>query len=342
MDVINQTSEGDAAPDGGGFTGGAAVAQRVNEVMERSAAAGIPLGVVGMEGWQAVPDLAGLCAKLRRAGLHLSAYWNPFISPSSSVYEEAARSGYLVASPAGGPYQFINGRGSLVSIVDFTNPAAAQWWGEQIRRTLEVGFEGFMHDFGEQVSQPMQFHNGQPASVVHNAYPVLYHHAAREAVDEYAAGHPGFEPFFYVRSGFSSLEGGAGVTAWAPGTFAGDNTTDWSPSSGLASIPPTMLNLALGGCYAFTTDVGGFRPVHAGHFGRAVYPLGAAGCHDRHLPHPQLHDPRLALPVGLRWGDPRHLQALCAGESQTGRVDGLLGPPRRSPRRRWAGSAAGP
>jgi alpha-glucosidase len=263
MDVINQQGEGDAAPYGGGFTGGAAVAQRVQEVVQNSLANDIPLGVVGMEGWQAVPDVGELVAQLRQQyGVHFSAYWNPFISPSSSVYEQAAASGYLVTEPGGQPYLFVNGRGSLTAMVDFTNPAAAAWWAEQLDITMRLGFEGFMQDFGEEVTDPMTFSNGQPASVMHNAYPVYYHAAARKAVDAYAADNPGFEPFFYVRSGYSTLGGDPGVTASTPGTFAGDNSTDWTPSSGLASIPPTMLNLALGGAYAFTTDVGGYSDLY--------------------------------------------------------------------------------
>lgn len=262
MDVINQQGEGDAAPYGGGFNGGAAVAQRVQDVVDKSAANGIPLGVVGMEGWQAVPGVGDLVASLRQRGLHCSAYWNPFISPSSSVYNEAAAAGYLVGGPGGRPYLFVNGRGSLTGMVDFTNPAAATWWGEQLDITMRMGFEGFMEDFGEEVTEPMTFADGKPAAVEHNAYPVYYHGAARRAVDAFAAANPGFEPFFYVRSGYSTLGGGPGVTASTPGTFAGDNTTDWTPSSGLASIPPTMLNLALGGAYAFTTDVGGYSDLY--------------------------------------------------------------------------------
>ncbi len=297
MDVINQQSEGDAAPDGSGFTGGAAVAARVRTVVEQCARHDIPLGVVGMEGWQAVPDVAGLAAELRGRGLHLSAYWNPFISPRSPVYAEAAAAGYLVRGPDGQPFLFLDTRFNETALVDFTNAHAAWWWRTQLDRSMALGFEGFMHDFGEQVSEPMVLADGQPPSAAHNAYPVLYHRAARVAVDAFAAQHPGFEPFFYVRSGYSALAevlpaptppgttpgrpaaarqlpgrstgpdplavaGTPGVTASTPGVFPGDETTDWSPSSGIASVVPCMLNLALGGCTAFTTDVGGYLDLY--------------------------------------------------------------------------------
>lgn len=273
MDVINQQSEGDAAPDGSGFTGGAAVAARVRTVVGQCAATGIPLGVVGMEGWQAVPGVGELAGELRAAGLHLSAYWNPFIAPTSPAYQQAADAGVLVGSPLGRPDTFLDTRGNPTALVDFTNPAAVHWWAGQLDRSMALGFEGFMHDFGEQVSEPMTFHDGQPPSTVHNAYPVLYHHAARAAVDAFAAAHPGFAPFFYVRSGFSAMAGPgtaalagaatvAGTTASTPGVFPGDETTDWTSSSGIASVVPAMLNLALGGAFAFTTDVGGYLDLY--------------------------------------------------------------------------------
>jgi hypothetical protein len=43
--------------------------------------------------------------------------------------------------------------------------------------------------------------------------------------------------------------------------FAGDSTTDWSRSSGLASITTDMLNRAVGGLYGYTTDIGGYFDV---------------------------------------------------------------------------------
>lgn len=258
MDVINQQGEGDAAPNGAGFSGGAAVRARVEQVVARSAALDIPLGVVGVEGWQAVPDMAELAASVRGAGLHLAAYWNPFVSPSNPVYAVASSQGYLVRGADGRPYPLVNNRGNTSYVIDFTNPAAAAWWATQLQRSSSLGFEAFMHDYGEFVTQAMVFANGQPPELVHNAYPVLYHQAARRAVDGFAAAHPGFDPFFYVRSGYSALGSGHGVTAFTPGVFPGDETTDWSVASGLASVVPAMLNLAMGGAFTFTTDVGGY------------------------------------------------------------------------------------
>ena len=49
-----------------------------------------------------------------------------------------------------------------------------------------------------------------------------------------------------------------GAAAYEGGNFPGDETTDWTRSSGLASLTTDMLNRAIGGAYGFTADIGGY------------------------------------------------------------------------------------
>lgn len=137
--------------------------------------------------------------------------------------------------------------GFVNHLVDFTNPAARTWWGEQLVWMFDLGFEAFMNDFGELVTEGMAFHSSEPPSVVHNQYPLLYHRAVREGIDTYGVTNPDVEPFFFVRAGASGTATDAGVTAFTPSAFPGDETTDDDEGFGLPSIIPAMLNLALGG-----------------------------------------------------------------------------------------------
>lgn len=211
-----------------------------------------------MEGWQAVPGKETFFPALRERGFHLSAYWNPFHSPGNAAYDEALRRDIFVKDPAGRPYPIVTNRGGRSYVIDYSHPAAQPYWTEQIARSARLGFEAFMHDFGEFVTEGMRFHNGSPPDLEHNAYPVRYHRTARVAVEDFASRNESFEPFFYVRSGYSPIEGGEGVTGSTSGVFPGDETTDWAEGSGLPSVVPVMLNLAMGGSFTFTTDVGGY------------------------------------------------------------------------------------
>lgn len=262
IDVINE-GEGEAAPYGGGFSAGQRVRDDAATIAAKAAELDIPIGVIGMEGWHVVPDIDGFAADLRSQGFHLSAYWSPFVAPEHPKFAEARDGGYLVETETGQPYPLVTNRGNTSYVIDFTDPAAREWWGEQIDTSSDLGFEGFMHDFGEFVKEGMVFESGDPPEVVHNRYPVLQHRAARASVEAFAADNPGFEPFFYVRAGYSTGgDGSAGVVASTPSVFPGDETTDWNEGSGIPSVPPAMLNLALGGSYAFTTDVGGYLDLY--------------------------------------------------------------------------------
>ncbi|CAA9486471.1 MAG: GH31 [uncultured Solirubrobacterales bacterium] len=262
IDVINE-GEGEAAPNGAGFTGGERVREDVEEIARRARTDDLPIGTIGVEGWHAVPGREELFPGLRRRGFHLSAYWNPFHSPGNAAYEEAKRRDIFIKTPTGEDYPILTNRGGRSFVIDYSHPRARQFWHEQIARSCELGFESFMHDFGELVTEGMTFHNGNPPEVEHNAYPVRYHRAARSALERCADRKPGFDPFFYVRAGYSGIERDEGVVGSTPGVFPGDETTDFARGSGIPSVPPAMLNMAMGGGFSFTTDVGGYLDLTA-------------------------------------------------------------------------------
>ncbi len=258
VDVLNE-GEGEAAPNGARFDGGARVKRDLDEIVAQAERFGLPIGVLGVEGWHKVLDEEGPQARayfrsLRAKGLHLSAYWNPFTAAAGKGYASAAERDLFVKDAATGqPYTLITNRNNPANLIDFTKPGARQWWKEQLDRHADLGFEGFMEDFGELIVDGMAQADGAPASLAHNAYPVHYHRAGRWAIDRQRRERGRtFAPWFYVRSGHT------GVAGASSGVFPGDESTDWSPASGIGSVVPAMLNLALTGSGAFTTDVGGY------------------------------------------------------------------------------------
>jgi len=90
---------------------------------------------------------------------------------------------------------------------------------------------------------------------MHNRYLVLYAKATRDAFRRYERRHPKRQLWFFTRAGYTGRPGSA---AYESANFPGDETTDWTRSSGLASSTPDMLNRAIGGAYGYGTDIGGY------------------------------------------------------------------------------------
>jgi alpha-glucosidase len=223
----------------------------------------LPLRAYRIEGWQFVPRafLERVIAQLHARGIHALLYFRAFVGEDNtgtddpSEFQTAVDDGYVAKTANGQPFIFISNFNDPAALIDFTNPAARSWWQQRIDAALDLGADGFMLDFGEQVQPGMQFYDGSTGEQMHNRYPVLYQQATREDVDAYARSHPHRSFFFFTRSGYT---GDPGTAAFENANFPGDETTDWSVSSGLASQTPDMLNRAIGGAYGFGTDIGGY------------------------------------------------------------------------------------
>ena len=216
-----------------------------------------------IEGWQelAPGTLAGDIAQLKALGIHPLVYFRAFVGSDTtgtddpSDYDYAIAHGYVATRADGSPYTFVSNFNAPAAVIDFSNPAAVAWWQRRVDAALDLGADGFMQDFGEQVLGDMHFANGMTGLQMHNLLPVLYDRATREAIDAYEHTHPGRHIFFYTRAGYSGAPGDA---ADENANFPGDETTDWTAASGLASQAPDMLNRAIGGAVGFSTDIGGY------------------------------------------------------------------------------------
>ena len=219
-----------------------------------------------IEGWAELPRavLAHFIAELRKRGIHPLVYFRAFVgedtigTDSPTAYQYAIAHHYVATRANGSPYVFVSNFEAPAAVIDFTNPGAVRWWQARIASALDLGADGFMQDFGEQVLTGMHFHDGETGAQMHNRLPVLYDAATRAEFTAYHRRHPGRGLFFFTRAGYTGTPGDA---ASENANFPGDETTDWTRASGLASQTPDMLNRALGGAYGFSTDIGGYFDV---------------------------------------------------------------------------------
>jgi sulfoquinovosidase len=192
-----------------------------------------------------------LISELRARRIHPLAYLRPWITPGSAP----DRLGLTVHDAAGGTFVTTGTAGQRISLLDCTNPRAVRFWKREVRRVLDLGFDGFMQDFGEEVLAGMHFADGEDGLAMHNRYLVRFMQATRSELDAYARAHRGRQLWFFNRAGYSGTPGSA---AYEGGNFPGDESTDWGQAAGLASLAPDMLNRAAGGAYGYGTDIGGY------------------------------------------------------------------------------------
>lgn len=226
----------------------------------------VPVTAYRIEGWGlpaagndglALPSflsgraLARVVARLRARHIHPLFYLRPWVTPGS----RPVREGLVVRHADGSPYYTTSTTGHPIALLDFTNPRAVRFWQREVAKVFDLGADGFMQDFGEEVLFDMHFADGESGRTMHNRYPVLDARATREEITRYERMHPGRRLWFFDRAGYSGLPGTA---AYDGGTFPGDETTDWTPSSGLASLTADMLSRAVTGAYGFATDIGGY------------------------------------------------------------------------------------
>ena len=227
----------------------------------------LPVGAYRIEAWEFIPrpTLRRLIARFRASGIRVLLYFRAFVgrdeigTDDPGLLDEAVRRGYVATHADGTPYVFQSNFFEDGAMIDFTDPAARRWWARRIHAALDLGADGFMQDFGEQVALDMHFDDGSTGRTMHNRFPVLFHRATRRAIDAYLAEHPRRgEPYFFTRAGYS---GTPGSVAYENATWPGDEPTDWSRSAGLAAQATDMLNRGIGGAYGFGTDIGGYFDV---------------------------------------------------------------------------------
>ncbi len=208
-------------------------------------------------------DPTGMVRRIHEEGYKLCLWLTPFINvhthatepgiadkiptgPASN-YAEAASKGYFVRNKDGKPYlgQWWKGTGSLI---DFTNPAAREWWKKQVHKAVVLGANAFKDDDGEgSFLGDVNFASGEDPRMMRNRYSVLYNQTMEEVVQNDLHG----DGVLFMRSGSVGTQN-------LPFTWGGDNAADFSLDNGLPTVVIAGLNAGLSGEPLWTSDLGGY------------------------------------------------------------------------------------
>ena len=89
-------------------------------------------------GPSAFPDPDGMLQRLHERGLRVSLWINPYIGQRSPLFTEAAAAGHLVRRADGSVWQWDLWVAGM-AVVDFTDPAAADWFAGKVRGLVRQG-----------------------------------------------------------------------------------------------------------------------------------------------------------------------------------------------------------
>jgi alpha-glucosidase (family GH31 glycosyl hydrolase) len=233
------------------------------------------------------PDPPGLMRELQQdLGYRVVTHEYPVLHPEAEPFAEAEGRGFLLpptrpVPPRPGLAGAADAPRSLTPVpppnpsgrrpsqrfdegqrtIDFSLPAAREWWWDEHRRLVRLGVAGWWLD-GAEGPPAAAVLAGGAGRLLHNAYAGLRIRAFAEGE---ARDRPDGRPWMLCRSG------GAGMQRYGAATWSGDINTTFAT---FEAQVPLGLNTAMSGVPYWGTDIGGFFP--AGLTAEPVGPGGAA------------------------------------------------------------------
>lgn len=192
---------------------------------------------------QNFPDPEGMLRRIKDKGIKVCVWINPYIAEASPLFAEGMAAGYLLHTPEGDVYQIDDWQPGM-GLVDFTNPAAREWYAGKLRALVDMGVDAFKTDFGERIPTAVRYHDGSDPERMHNYYTYLYNQTVFNLMRELK----GDEAVLFARSATCGNQK-------FPVHWGGDNSSTY-PS--MAETLRAGLSLGLGGFGFWSHDISGF------------------------------------------------------------------------------------
>ena len=131
------------------------------------------------------PDPKAMLARLKEKKIEICVWINPYIGQRSKLFDEGVAGGYFIMKENGDVFQCDEWQPGM-AIVDFTNPAACEWYASKLRALCEMGVDTFKTDFGERIpTRGIKYFDGSDPIKMHNFYTYLYNQCVFNVLKEY-------------------------------------------------------------------------------------------------------------------------------------------------------------
>lgn len=191
------------------------------------------------------PDPEGMLKRLKEKGLKICVWINSYAGQESSLFEEGIKGGYFLKRANGDVWQWDMWQPGL-AIVDFTNPAACEWYGKKLEALLDMGVDCFKTDFGERIPTDCVYYDGSDPVKMHNYYTYMYNKTVHDVIAKKKGEK---EAILFARS---ATAGGQKF----PVHWGGDC---WSDYESMEESLRGGLSLTSSGFGFWSHDIGGFE-----------------------------------------------------------------------------------
>lgn len=190
------------------------------------------------------PDPEGFLRDLKNKGFRVSLWQLPYVAKDAEQIDEARENAYIAPltkeqASEGSNFSALDYAGTI----DFTYPAATQWYKGLLKDLLDKGVVCIKTDFGENIHMDAVY-KGMTPELLNNLYALLYQKAAYEITKEVTG-----DGIVWARSSW------AGCQRY-PLHWGGDSCSSWD---GMAGSLKGGLHFGLSGFAFWSHDVPGFH-----------------------------------------------------------------------------------
>ena len=213
------------------------------------------------------PDPEGMLKRLKARGLKICVWINPYIGQKSPLFREGMEKGYLLKRPNGAVWQWDKWQPGQ-AIVDFTNPAACEWYAGHLKRLVRMGVDCFKTDFGERIPTDVVWHDGSDPQKMHNHYAFIYNELVWNVLKQELGEE---EAVLFARS--ASVGAQQFPVHWGGDCYANYESMAESLRGGLS--------LGMSGFGFWSHDIGGFENTAPAHVYKRWCAFGLLSSHSR-------------------------------------------------------------